>query len=191
MKHFYEALLISGLLTIAYQLCFFTIAAYFKFDKVTDLAGGTNFAVVTILIFGIFAASDPNGRQIALTCLVTIWAIRLSSFLFYRVVIFEKDSRFDGTRENFFAFLNFWIFQMIWVFIVTIPLMFVDTHKRNGSLNGGDYLGFTLASIGLICETWADQSKLFFKKDESTKGKWCDWGLWKYSRHPNYFGKYF
>ena len=119
--------------------------------------------MVALLIFGLFAGSDAEARQITITTLVVVWALRLSSFLFYRVVIFEKDGRFDGTREVFCEFLKFWIFQMFWVFVVSLPVIYVNTTDRNSALNAGDYIGIILASIGFICETWADQSKLYFK----------------------------
>ncbi len=98
-----------------------------------------------------------------LTVLDLTWALRLSSFLFYRVVIFESDSRFDGMREDFCQFLSFWVFQMFWVFVVSLPIVYVNTNDTHNSLTAADVIGFVLAGVGLLCETWSDQSKLFFK----------------------------
>lgn len=158
-----EALLICAAVTIFYQLFFFTIAAFFRFDKVTDLAGGTNFAVLAVILFVGYACPNPNTRQIVLTCFDWVWALRLSGFLFYRVMKFDSDSRFDGTREDFCKFLSFWVFQMFWVFVVSLPIIYVNTTGNNSDLVIGDYFGFALAGLGLLCEAWADQSKLLFK----------------------------
>jgi steroid 5-alpha reductase family enzyme len=118
-------------------------------------------------VFSLFSCSNhnnnPNNRQIILTVLDLIWSLRLSSFLFYRVIKFESDSRFDETREDCLKFLYFWIFQMFWVWIVSLPIIWVNTTENAWDLNAGDYVGFVMAIIGFSCEAWADQSKLFFK----------------------------
>ena len=65
-------LLLTAIVTISYQLIFFFIAAYFKFDKVTDLAGGTNFVILSIMTFSLGAIEYPiiSGQQYAITVLV-------------------------------------------------------------------------------------------------------------------------
>lgn len=108
-------LVITLLITIAYQLFFFAIAWTFKFDKVTDFAGGTNFfflALITLLFGGVNRANDA--RNIVVSILVMVWALRLSGFLLFRILKSGSDTRFDDKRDNFFKFLGFWIFQMIW-----------------------------------------------------------------------------
>lgn len=159
------SLLITGLVTIFYQLLFFFIAAYYKFDKVTDLAGGSNFVVIAIIIFCMYAVPNPSDRQIANTVLVLVWGVRLSSFLLYRVIKFETDGRFDGTRENFCKFLAFWVFQMFWVWVVSLPLTYLNSTGQNirSDLNATDIAGLIIACIGLVIETFADQTKFNFK----------------------------
>ncbi len=204
------SLLLTGVITVAYQLFFFFIAAYYKFDKVTDLAGGSNFVIIAIVIFVIYNSPDPNQRPLANTLLVLLWGVRLSAFLLYRVLKFENDGRFDGTRESFWKFLAFWVFQMFWVWVVSLPLTYLNSAGRSASddLNAGDIIGMIMASGGLLIETYADNSKLNFKYvfvclsgvvqwiysfclhrlNPANKGKWCVDGVWKFSRHPNYFG---
>eukprot|EP01035_Chromulina_nebulosa_P041842 gene41842-56659_t len=177
-----EALGITLGVTIVYQLLFFFIAAYFKFDIVTDLAGGSNFVVLAVLIFLLNCIPVPSSRQWANTVLVILWGIRLSGFLLYRVLAFTKDNRFDDIRENFFKFLFFWIFQMVWVWVVSLPLTYLNSINDSArpTLDSADIVGITMASLGLVIEAWLDPVK---------KNTWCTDGLWKYSRHPNYFGE--
>lgn len=159
------ALWLTAVITIGYQLLFFFIAAYFKFDKVTDLAGGSNFVIIAIVIFLLYGLPFPYSRQIIVTVLVCTWGIRLSLFLLYRVIVIDKDDRFDNIRDNFFKFLVFWIFQMLWVWIVSLPVTYLNSVENNvrSDLNYVDIIGIVLAGIGLITEAIADQTKFYFK----------------------------
>lgn len=130
----------------------------------TDLAGGSNFVINALLVYYFQALPNPTLRQSIATTLVTLWGIRLSSFLLYRVLKFEKDSRFDGLRENFVKFLSFWVLQMIWAWTVPLPLLYLNVNDPNNNQVGTvDKIGIALAVLGLIIETWSDQSKLLFK----------------------------
>jgi steroid 5-alpha reductase family enzyme len=133
----------------------------------TDLAGGTNFIVLAIVGVALCKSVDSvlTDRQLINSILVMIWGVRLSGFLFYRIMIFGTDQRFDGTREDPCKFLIFWVMQMSWVFIVSLPLTMlngISNHCRE-DLIYSDYIGFVVACIGLIIETVADQTKLDHK----------------------------
>ena len=159
-------LLLTAIVTISYQLIFFFIAAYFKFDKVTDLAGGTNFVILSLMTFSLGAVEYPiiSGQQYAITVLVTVWGIRLSAFLFYRIMLIAEDHRFDEMRDDPFKFIYFWIFQMVWVWVVSLPLTYINSVQfETKNLNYVDIIGIVLASIGFFIETIADNSKFSFK----------------------------
>lgn len=106
-------LAITLLITIGYQLSFFAIAWTFKFDKVTDFAGGTNFILLSIITLAF--SEHPDARQIIASVLLMVWGARLSGFLLFRILKTGKDDRFDDKRDKFFSFLGFWVAQMIWV----------------------------------------------------------------------------
>jgi len=188
-------LLICALVTIGMQLSFFIVAATCKFDKVTDFAGGTNFVVLAVLTF--ILSGTYYWRQILVTVSIILWGLRLSGYLLYRIIKIGEDKRFDDTRDSFFKFLAFWTFQAIWVFTVSLPVMFLNAPGAaftphplpNGGFTIWDILGGIMFGIGLITETISDQQKFNFRNNPSNRGKWCDVGLWKYSRHPNYFGE--
>lgn len=178
---------ITILVTLIYQFSFFLLAATCKFDKVTDLAGGSNFFVLSVLTWSLSGATTP--RHLILNILAIAWSVRLAGFLFYRIMHMENDHRFDKMRENWLEFGVFWIFQFLWVWLVSLPVIYVNSQSSGPSLNYSDIVGLVLATIGLLIEAIADQTKYNFKNHSENADKWCDIGIWRYSRHPNYFGE--
>lgn len=183
-------LAICALVTVAMQFSFFLIACSCKFDKVTDFAGGTNFVVLAVLTFLI--SWTFSTRQIIVTVFVLVWGVRLSGYLLYRIIKIGTDNRFDDKRENPLKFAIFWIFQAVWVFTVSLPVIFINAPRsadRYDYVTPQDIVGFVLFGLGLLAETAADIQKFNFRNNPANKGNWCDTGLWKYSRHPNYLGE--
>jgi len=92
-------------------------------------------------------------------------------------------------RSNPLKFGIWFFFQAVTVWVVHLPITILNSHDRNISLSVADFIGWGLWFIGLICETASDQQKFIYKNNPSHKDHWCDKGVWKYSRHPNYFGE--
>lgn len=184
---------ITLLITIAYQLLFFSIAFSLKFDKLTDFAGGTNFVLLAILTLAF--SPTHNARQIVDSLFIMAWGARLSAFLLFRIIKTGKDDRFDDKRDDFFKFLSFWIFQMIWVWTVSLPITLLNSpaitayqpQPRFGT--PADIAGVILWTIGFAMESLADVQKYRFRSNPANKGKTCSAGLFSWSRHPNYFGE--
>ncbi|KAL2612715.1 hypothetical protein R1flu_024407 [Riccia fluitans] len=178
---------ITALVTAIYQFSFFVIAAGFKIDKVTDFAGTTNFvvlAVLTLLLNGTY-----HYRQLVLTTFVILWGLRLALFLLFRILSWGEDKRFDDKRDNLIRFAVFWILQAVWVWTVSLPVTVLNGSGKNPEFGPRDYVGWGMWAVGMIIEAVADQSKLNFKNAPQNTGRWCDAGLWSWSRHPNYFGE--
>lgn len=191
------------------QTAFFIVAATFKFDKVTDFAGGTNFvvnAVLTLLLGGHFhirqvsrprvpvsprvpARAHAPAFQIVLTAMVATWGLRLSGFLLYRIIKTGKDDRFDEIRDNVLKFAVFWFFQALWVWTVGMPVNVLNAQQSSVPIGVLDYLGWALFAVGLGLEAAADQTKFAFRQDPTNRGQWCTKGVWAWSRHPNYAGE--
>lgn len=72
---------------------------------------------------------------------------------------------------------------------VSLPVTIVNASGRDPSLHSADIIGWIMWSVGISAEASADQQKLSFKNSPQNRGKWCNIGLWKYTRHPNYFGE--
>ncbi|KAK4692945.1 hypothetical protein P7C71_g4355, partial [Lecanoromycetidae sp. Uapishka_2] len=165
-------LAITLLITIAYQLFFFSIAFSLKFDKLTDFAGGTNFVILAIITLAF--SGHHNARQIVDSLFIMIWGARLSGFLLFRIIKTGKDDRFDDKRDKFFSFLGFWVFQMIWVWTVSLPVTILNSpnvtkypQPRFGT--GRDIAGVILFAIGFLMESVSDVQKYIFRSKPENK----------------------
>ncbi|WRT64993.1 uncharacterized protein IL334_001934 [Kwoniella shivajii] len=126
-----------------------------------------------------------------------LWAARLAGFLLFRVLKTGSDTRFDDIRSHFFKFAGFWVGQIVWVWIVSLPVVIlnspaVSSPYRSGNPSFGkatDIIGIILFAIGLFWEAVGDVQKYMFKSNKPPKGQPCTKGLWYFSRHPPYFGE--
>lgn len=189
-------LAITLLVTVAYQLIGFGFAFTFKFDKLTDFMGGTNFVWLAILTLSMSGTTDA--RQIVVSIFIMLWATRLSGFLLFRILKTGKDDRFDDKRDKFFPFLGFWVFQMLWVWTVSLPVTILNSpnvlqYRQPSFGKATDIIGIIFYAIAFLMEAVSDVQKYRFKQSSAGKepGAFCNVGLFKWSRHPNYFGEIF
>ncbi|MGI6278571.1 MAG: DUF1295 domain-containing protein [Patescibacteria group bacterium] len=174
-------------ISLGINLIFFIAAALFRTDKLTDLTYGLTFVILTLGF--LFLGQTFYWHQIALSIMVCLWAIRLISYLFVRILKIKKDSRFDKIRENPWQFLKFWLLQGFSVWVILLPSFYLLAQKENKSLAPVMVLGIGVWFLGLMIETVADWQKFLFKNKPKNKDLWIDSGLWACSRHPNYFGE--
>jgi steroid 5-alpha reductase family enzyme len=125
--------------------------------------------------------------------LVTIWALRLFIYLTIRNWGPHEDHRYVEIRANNqpnFAFKSIYIIfglQAVLAWIVSTSLF--GAISSYASINVLDYIGAAIVLFGFIWETIADTQLSQFKANSNNKGKVLATGLWRYSRHPNYFGE--
>lgn len=186
-------LAITLIITVAYQLIGFSIAFTFKFDKITDFMGGSNFVILAIITLAMGGSTDP--RQIVTSIFIMLWAARLSGFLLFRILKTGKDDRFDDKRDKFLPFLGFWVFQMLWVWTVSLPVTILNSPNvlRVAQPSFGkatDIIGIIIWALAFGLETVSDAQKYRFKQGPGQQpGAVCDVGFFKLSRHPNYFAE--
>ncbi|KAF2723287.1 DUF1295-domain-containing protein [Polychaeton citri CBS 116435] len=187
-------LAVTLLITIGYQLVGFSIAFTFKFDKLTDFMGGSNFVLLAIVTLAM--SGTTSARQIVTSIFLMIWATRLSGFLLFRILKTGKDDRFDDKRDKFFPFLGFWVFQMLWVWTVSLPVTILNSpnvlqYHQPSFGKATDIITCIFWPIAFFMEAWSDIQKYRFKQSPEGKepGAVCDVGLFSWSRHPNYFGE--
>eukprot|EP01051_Picozoa_sp_SAG22_P016539 SAG22_NODE_2353_length_2674_cov_1.846990_2_plen_253_part_01 len=181
---------LGAIVTVAFQLACFAVAWRLRVDTLTDLAGSANFVLLALL--ALFLGGRLTLRPVVLTSLLCASRLELASFLLYRVCKRKRDARFDEMRESFGAFLGFWVFQMFWAFVVTMPVMFVNSDAASAPptvLEPADIVGWALFGVGFAVQVVADLTKYKFRADPANRGKFCAVGVWRWSRHPNYFGE--
>ena len=149
------------------------------------------FFVLNTLYF--FTAFTPSLRTALILFLVLLWGLRLSVYLAIRNWGKPEDARYLKIRQNNepnFRFKSIYIifgFQSILAWIVG-SILFIAT-KNDHPLTWLDYLGILVTLFGIIYESIADYQLIQFKNDIKNRGKLLQSGLWKLSRHPNYFGE--
>jgi steroid 5-alpha reductase family enzyme len=180
------AILLSLGVALAVNGGFFAVAAARKTDVVTDLSYSLTFALLAIVLT-FTGAGKPV--QLLASLLVVLWALRLGSYLFRRILRTKVDHRFDGVREDPLRFARFWLLQAITVAVVMLPISYLLDREQPPGLGAWSVAGAAVWLAGFLVEAVADAQKAAFKAKDENRGRFVSTGLWRYSRHPNYFGE--
>jgi steroid 5-alpha reductase family enzyme len=138
------------------------------------------------------AASAP--RRVLVLALVGIWALRLSIYITWRNWGHGEDRRYQAIRarnEPNFAMKSFYLvfgLQALLAWLISLPLLGSMLSPR--PLGSGDFAGAALWLVGMIFEAGGDWQLARFKSNPANRGGVLDQGLWRYTRHPNYFGDF-
>ena len=167
------------------------IAVRIRNAGIVDIAWALGFTPLALLyrLFG----DGETARQNLITLMVVLWSVRLGYHLWKRVMGHhpEEDGRYRelrasvAGRENLFFF---WFFQAqaLLLVVLSIPCLLSNFDPRL-RLGVTDWPGFALWLVAIGGEVLADRQLASFKADSANRGKVCNAGLWRYSRHPNYF----
>jgi steroid 5-alpha reductase family enzyme len=186
-----KILAFSAAITAVIQLGGFAVAYALKTEVFYDILGGINF--LALCIYSAIDGSSANSwsddpRKISFSVIFSCSRLWLLLFLAWRAHERGGDSRFDEVKENFFVFLFYWIFQAVWVFSISLPLLLVNSSDHSAPFSVFDYTTIIGFGIGVVLEVSADIQKTLWVK-AGRQGNFCQVGVWKYSRHPNYFGE--
>ena len=182
-----ESVIKTVLLAFIIQWICFIPAYILQTEKFYDLTGSLTY--LTLILFSIFNASSLGLASVIVCACVSVWAIRLGSFLFFRIKKDGEDKRFRSIKPSFTRFFMTWNLQGMWV---TMCLLCVTTALLSGVgiIKGlGFYLGLVVFIIGFGLEVAADMQKTKFRKNPENKNRFISTGLWAKSRHPNYLGE--
>jgi len=160
---------------------------YFQTEHYFDLTGSLSYITSVAIAAVLHPLLDIRGLVICV--LISIWAVRLGSFLFFRIKKAGQDRRFIELKTNFWRFLVTWTLGGAWVFITSAAALAAITSMSQRPLGLWFMSGLALWIIGFMIEIKADREKTQFRSIEANTDKFISTGLWKYSRHPNYFGE--
>ena len=177
---------VLGLMTLVW------VASLVKRDaSIVDVFWGLGFGLAGWVYF--LAAEEHTFRGALVVGLVTLWALRLSLYIFWRNRGHGEDYRYREMRErhpdHFGAWslvFVFW-FQALLLWAISMPL-YQAQHPSPTALALLDGIGLVLFAVGFAFEAGGDWQLARFKADPANRGQVMDRGFWRYTRHPNYFG---
>lgn len=158
--------------------------------SIVDSLWSLFFLLAVVVYAANTATSEP--RATIVLVLVTLWALRLAGYLTWRNWGEPEDRRYQAIRvrnEPGFAWKSLYLvfgLQGLLAAIIAMPLI---AGVGGGALNVLDYAGIALWLLGFGFETIGDWQLTRFKADPANRGRVLDTGLWRYTRHPNYFGE--
>lgn len=168
------------------------ISVALKDASIVDIIWGFGFLVVAWVAF--FVGDGYNGRKWLITLLATAWGLRLSLYLYMRNHGKGEDYRYRAMRKRWgarFPLISLVVvfgLQGLLMFVVSMPLQVAQLSGMPEGFTALDYIGAGLWIIGFALESVGDFQLWRFKADPENHGKVMDRGLWRYTRHPNYFG---
>ena len=154
-----------------------------------DIYWGPSFFFSALLIF--FLNNNFTLANFIILILVGIWGMRLALYLFFRNIKKDEDKRYVKIRDsigNIGLYFITYMIQIILIGLVSLPIQILTIQSEAIDLNFITLIGVIVTFAGIIIESIADLQMSKFKAIPNNKGKLMDKGLWKFSRHPNYFG---
>jgi steroid 5-alpha reductase family enzyme len=193
----YIFLQVAGILFV-YMSCVWAIAQIKKDNSIADIAWGLGFIIIAL--FTLIKTNLYLPIQLITTTLIIIWGLRLSLHVLIRNWGKKEDQRYQnmriswGNHSHLYAYAQIFILQGIILLVISLPIILINSNSHNckSSFNICFFLiimGICLWIIGFIFESIGDKQLYTFLKDPANKGKIMKYGLWKYTRHPNYFGE--
>lgn len=180
------------LMTMSILSLLWLVSLAIKDASIIDIFWGTGYVILAWFYAFQLQTDLFNISNAIFLLLVTIWGLRLSIYLAMRNLGKGEDVRYQrmraagGDKWWWFSFIQVFLLQGVLLWIISA--VFIPALQFNGTFNFWTTLGISLWGIGFFFESVGDWQLARFKKDPSNKGKVMDRGLWKYTRHPNYFG---
>ncbi len=185
-------LLIEVLVIGTYMTAWFLVAQTLRRNDIADIAWGIGFIVIAISVMIYGKSVTPRGLLIMF--LVIIWGVRLAYHVSVRNCGKSEDSRYKKWRQSWGkhgvirAYFQIFLLQGLLLVIISLPVTIV-IKSAEYPIGVLDAFGVCIWLLGFAFETVGDYQLLKYKRDPANKGKVMTQGLWKYTRHPNYFGE--
>lgn len=168
------------------------VSLLLKDSSIIDIFWGFGFVLLSNFYAWLFDWSALTTRNTVFLALVAIWGLRLTIYLGMRNIGKGEDYRYQEWRAQYgknywwVSYLRVYVLQgwMLWL----IAGVFVPVLLSGATMGIAEYIGIALWAIGLTFESIGDAQMMRFKSNPANKGKVMNTGLWKYTRHPNYFG---
>lgn len=180
-----------GLFIFCYVSVWFLISLLLKRNDIADIAWGLGFVAIVIFLFITQTVTKQSGIVYILTI---IWGMRLAIHIGLRTKGKPEDFRYKKWRDEwgkYFvlrSYLQVYLLQGFFMWIISVPI-FVVSMAQNQQISPFMFVGLIIWLIGFAFESIGDYQLMQFIKHKQNKSDIMQTGLWKYTRHPNYFGE--
>jgi steroid 5-alpha reductase family enzyme len=178
---------VCGVIGFVLHWTIFIPSYAFQTEHYFDLIGSLSY--IATVITAILLNPSLDIRDWIICSMIMLWAVRLGSFLFWRVKTVGQDKRFTVMKTKFTWFLLTWTLGGLWVLVTMAAGLAALTSNTTIELDFLGYIGIALWVFGFTIEIIADNQKSKFKNDPNNQGRFITSGLWSWSQHPNYFGE--
>lgn len=191
--NFSSLFVLSGAITLGLMSLLWLLSLIIKNASIADFFWGIGFIVIAWTVYSLAEGYLP--RKSLICVLTTLWGLRLAVHIGLRNWGKPEDFRYAAWREEngsswwWVSFFKVFLLQGFLMWIISAPIAAGQTSGFPAILTPLDLLGASICGFGLLFESIADRQLAGFKRDTSNQGKLLSTGLWKYSRHPNYFGE--
>ncbi len=186
-------LLSAAILVWVYMTAWFIVAVWQRDNGLVDIAWGLGF--LALAVWPVLAGMPLGLPYFTLAGMIALWALRLSGYLWLRYRRREaEDFRYRQWRQQWGrnwiwrSYLQVFLLQGLFMWVIALPITLSASHPTTGSPLW-HLPGLLVFGAGWLWETIGDAQLSRFKRDPHNKGKIMTTGLWRYSRHPNYFGE--
>ncbi len=187
-----DLLVQATVIVFLYFFIFFLVAQIIKNNSIVDMGWGAGFVVIALAT--LFIQGAYTERNLLVTLLVFIWGGRLTYHIVRRNWGKPEDFRYAKWRKEWGrwlvprAFFQIFMLQGLLMLVIAYPIILINAYPQSG-LSILDYLGLLIWIVGFFFEAVGDKQLAVFIKNPANKGRIIRSGLWKYTRHPNYFGE--
>jgi steroid 5-alpha reductase family enzyme len=188
-----EQLLLTNLGAIAAAITLLWLISLIKRDaSVVDIFWGSGFVLVAWLTFAMHGVA--SARSLVLLALVSVWGLRLSSYLAWRNWGKPEDYRYRAMRERhgtwfpLVSLATVFVLQALLMWVISLPIQVGIAGAKGWHLAAT--VGVLLWLFGFLFESVGDFQLARFKSNPANRGRVMNRGLWRYTRHPNYFGDF-
>ena len=183
----YPLFALCGSIGFALHWAVFVPSYAFKTEHYFDLTGSLSY--ITTVVAAIVFNPSLDLRDLIICAMITVWALRLGSFLFWRIKKDGQDKRFIVMKTKFTWFLMTWTIGGLWVLVTMAAGLAALTSNITAELGLISYLGIALWLFGFVVEVTADNQKTEFRKNPDNRNRFITTGVWSWSQHANYFGE--
>lgn len=183
---------VSGLVVLIFMVLLFLIAQIKRDNSIVDIGWGMGFVLIALSTF--FYREGYDARQLLILLLVCLWGVRLATHILVRSIGQGEDFRYANFRKQWgkrvvlIAFFRVFMMQGLIMLLLAYPIIRVNVEQSDG-LDAFAYIGIVIWLIGYIFQVVGDAQLRQFKKTRKSKEEVLTSGLWRYTRHPNYFGE--